>query len=97
MGARQGEEEFRALSWLRFEPDATAVILDDLLARRQADAGARVFVPGVQALKEDEQFAALAGRDADAVIPDRDGDPSVRRRRGEPDHGRFLGAELEGV
>ncbi len=39
---------------LRLDPDAAAVALDDLLADRQADAGARVLVAAVQALEDHE-------------------------------------------
>jgi hypothetical protein len=35
----QGEEEGRALAWLRFHPYPAAMSLHDLLANRQTDPG----------------------------------------------------------
>src|SRR4051812_46819575 len=39
VGDRQGEGEGAAVAWLRLDPDAPVVMLDDLLADRQAQPG----------------------------------------------------------
>ena len=67
---RDGEAEARSPARLRFGPDAAAVSLDDLLAGRQADAGAGVRVPIVQSLEDDEDSLRVLGVDADAVVAD---------------------------
>ena len=66
------EVEGRALAGLGLDPDAPAVALDDLLADRQADAGARVLVPAVQALEDDEDALEVLRVDADAVVAHRE-------------------------
>ena len=65
---------------LGLDPDAPAVALDDLLADRQADAGARVLVAAVQPLEDDEDPLDVLRLDADAVVAHREepGSPSSR-------------------
>ena len=67
---------------LGVEPDAPAVILDDLAAHRQPDAGARVGLLGVQALEDHEDPLRVLRLDADAVV----GAAQLprARRRGSP-------------
>src|SRR5215813_9125486 len=79
---------------LRFHPDAPAVALDDLLADRQADAGAGVLAAGVQALEHLEQPAGLARVNADAVIPHGELPVPVHTPRRDVDAGGRLPAEL---
>ena len=50
------------------EPDPAAVVLDDLAAHREADAGALVGAAGVQALEDDEDPVGVLGLDPDAVV-----------------------------
>jgi hypothetical protein len=45
--------------------------LDDFLADREPDSGARVFLPGMQALKDLENTFGIPRIDSDAVILDR--------------------------
>ena len=47
-GRWQGEPERGAGTGLRLDPDAPAVVFDDLLADREADAGARVAAPRME-------------------------------------------------
>src|SRR5262245_9677714 len=82
---------------LRFHPDAPAVALDDLLADRQADAGAGVLAAAVQALEHLEQPPGLARVNADAVIPHGELPVPVHPPRGNVDAGGRLPAKLERV
>src|SRR5260221_1577118 len=68
---REREVKGRPLPWLRFDPNLAAVPFDDFLAKRQSDAGAGIFLPAVQALKEDENAPEILGRDPDPIVPDR--------------------------
>ena len=63
--------EGRALARPAVGPDAPAVLVDDLLADREADAGPLEAVGAVQALERPEDEVALARREADAVVVDR--------------------------
>jgi hypothetical protein len=71
---------------LRLEPNAPAVALHDPLADRQADARARVFIPGVQALEDHEQPLRVLGIDPDPVVLDGEDPrtPVVPRRHVDP-------------
>jgi hypothetical protein len=51
---REGEAKDRALVRGGFDPDPAAVVLDDALADGQADAGAGVFIAGIQPLENVE-------------------------------------------
>src|SRR5690606_37450503 len=64
----QGEEECRAAARLGFRPDSTVTALQHLLADRQADAGAGVFLAAMAALENREQPRHEVRVDADAVI-----------------------------
>ena len=60
------------------EPDAPAVVLDDLLAHRQADARARrTSSRGVQPLEDHEDPVGVARLDADAVVGAREAPVAV--------------------
>ena len=52
LSLRQREEERRTDIRFRFDPDASTVMFDDLLARRQANPGSRVLVACMKALEE---------------------------------------------
>src|SRR5438874_2295532 len=82
-GGRQSEKESRPLAGLRFDPDPTAVGLDDLLANGQTGAGPLVFLRQVQPPKDPENLAKIAGINADAIVPHViDYEPLVIGRRG---------------
>src|SRR6476660_5713182 len=70
LALRQGpaEEGPRRLARLGVEPEPTPVVLHDLLAHRQADAGATVGIPAVQALEDHEDLVLVLLVDADAVV-----------------------------
>jgi len=67
-GLGKGETESGPLGRLRIDPDAAAVPFHDLLAEGQADAGAGVLFPTVQALEDDENSLRILGVDANAVV-----------------------------
>ncbi len=46
----------------------TAVVLDDLLAQRQADAIALEAIAAVEAMEDVEDALVVFGRDADSVV-----------------------------
>src|SRR3990172_4038740 len=69
---RKREPEHRAAAGRGIDPDFPAMALDDALADRQPDAGARELAPRVQALENDEKLPAVFGRDPDAVVDDRE-------------------------
>src|SRR5690606_15003341 len=58
----------RSVAGRGLHPDAAAVALDDLSTDGQADAGARVFGAGVQALEDLEDPVLVLGVDADPVV-----------------------------
>lgn len=51
--------------------------LDDLLGDREANAGARILVAGVQALEDDEDLLGVSSLDAQTVVRDRDAELPV--------------------
>jgi len=57
----QAEIESGAFARVRLEPDAAAVLLDDILADRQPAAAARVCLRHSQALEDLRKLFALAG------------------------------------
>ena len=57
----QREEERRPLAGRGLHPDPSAVALDDALAQREADAGARILLRPVQPLEDDEQALKCLG------------------------------------
>src|SRR5262249_28629011 len=67
------------------DPDAAAVAVDDFLADREADAGARVLALVVQALEHHEDALEVLRLDADAVVPDRYFEFFPARRAGDVD------------
>src|SRR5262249_27784366 len=69
---RQREVEDAAAARRLVDPDLAAVALDDLLADRQADAGARELVARVQAAEHLEDPLGVVGVDAQAVVLHRD-------------------------
>src|SRR6266566_3790947 len=64
----QREQEPRAFGVSRVEPDPPAKILDDLPGHGEADAGARVGAPLVQALEDHEDPLGVLRFDPDAVV-----------------------------
>ena len=64
----QGKAKGRALSGLRLDRDAAAVPLDDLLADRQADAGAGELFPLVQPLEHAEDPFEVLRLDSQPVV-----------------------------
>lgn len=71
--------------------------LDDLLADREPDPGARVFVAGVQPLKDLENPLGLPRLDADAVIAHREPPVSRFALGGDVNPRRRFAAKLERV
>src|SRR6185437_15859671 len=67
----QGEADPGAVRGPGVEPDPAAEVLDDLPAHREADAGARVRGPVVQALEDQENAVSVLGLDPDPVVGDR--------------------------
>jgi hypothetical protein len=67
----QRKTEFTAFAGFAFNPNPTAVALDDLFAERQSDARPRVLLLRVQALEEQENALGILGIDANAVVLDR--------------------------
>src|SRR5271156_6221794 len=65
---RQSEAESGAAGVRGVEPDLAAEILDDFPGHGQADAGARVSGPLVQALEDHENPFRVLRLDADAVV-----------------------------
>ena len=61
--------ECRSPARFRVHPDPSAVVLDDPLADGHADAGARILLPGVEALENNEDTLRVLRVDADAVVP----------------------------
>ena len=86
-----GEAERRAGRHAGVEPDAAAVVLDDLAAQRQPDPGALVRLLGVQALEDREDALRVLRRDADrrssrsSTCPRRE--PRSPARPAAPRHG----------
>src|ERR1700691_3645882 len=70
--SRKGNKNRRPGSAAVLDGDVSAVVLDDLAAQGQADAGALVAVAGMQALEDDEHALGVLGLDADAVVRDPD-------------------------
>src|SRR5712691_7249283 len=68
-----GESEMKSSSFsgFGFKPNLSAVTFDDFFAERQADAGARIFVPRVEALEEHENAFKILRGNANAVISNR--------------------------
>ena len=71
-GHRDREEEAGSLAEARPAPDLPLVALDDLLAGRQAKAGAFEFAMRMQTRERLENFAEMLFLDADAVVADFD-------------------------
>src|SRR5215469_9971835 len=68
----QREQEFCPLLILSVQPDPPAIMLDDPPAHGQADAGAGVCGPVVQALEDAEDTLGVFRRDTDPVVGDRE-------------------------
>src|SRR5215218_961627 len=60
------------------DPDAAAVVLDDLLAQRQTDARPAVRLAAVQPLKDHEHLVDELIADADAVVRHREQPRALR-------------------
>src|SRR3954452_15021848 len=68
LGERQREVERGALARATLRPDPAAVLVDDLLADGEADAGALEAVRAVEAVEGAEDDVGLAGGEADAAV-----------------------------
>src|SRR5579863_3386009 len=94
---RESEMERAAVTWLRFKPDTTTMVLDDLLADRQADTAAGIFRPGVQAFENSEDNFGVFGSDADSVVGDQEHPLPVLFFPGDANHRRGCAAKFDGV
>src|SRR5207248_129685 len=97
---RQGEEEGAALVQHRFDPDATAVALDDLLADAQAETCPRILRARVHATFLTnflEEFFQVVRLDADAIVPHSEQPRPVLRLGADVDPDRPVAAEFEGI
>src|ERR1035438_1688333 len=70
IGFRDRKAERGSSPGLRFHPELSPMTLDDFLADREPNPGARVFRPGVQALKHLEDAFGMPRVDSYAVILD---------------------------
>src|SRR3954467_14768770 len=95
---RESEAEGRArVRRLGVQPHAPVVVLDDLAAHRQADAGALVARTRVQALEDQKDAVGVLVVDADPVVLAAEApEPAVALRR-EPNDRRRVAAELDRV
>ena len=64
------------MSGFGLDPNTSAVAFNDSLADCEADSGTRIFLPGMEALKDREYPIGRMRVDADAVVTDRK-DPVV--------------------
>src|SRR3954449_12622976 len=94
---REREAEARSAAVLGVEPDAPAVVLDDLAAHREADPGARVLALAVQPLEDHEDALGVVRLDADPVVEERDLPELAVPVSLDHDVRRVVAAELEGV
>src|SRR5690606_525351 len=99
---RQLDNDTGALTRPSLGPDAAAVPLDDAADDGQADTGALVAVPAVQALEGGEYLLGMARVEADAIVLDPQlparGLAQADRRGGDPHLRRPLRrAELQGI
>jgi hypothetical protein len=67
---RQGEVECRALADGRFNPNPSAVALDNALADSQADAAAGICVAAMQTLEDEKHALEILRRNTDAIVTD---------------------------
>jgi hypothetical protein len=70
---------------------------DDLLAGRQADAGAGVLGSRVQPFEDDEQLVGILGIDADTIVADRECPSAVVPFGTDVNFRRTIAPELYGV
>jgi len=75
-GRRQSEEELASLVNGAFDPDTSAMLLDDAAAEREAEAGAteRARVRGVTLLEALEDVLEFFWRDAASLVFDNEAD-----------------------
>src|SRR4051794_7503419 len=96
--SRESEAEGRArVRRLGIQPHAPVVVLDDLAAHRQADAGALVARTRVQALEDHEDPVGVLVVDADPVVLAAEAPEAAVALRREPDDRRRVAAELDRV
>src|SRR5207245_7206170 len=94
---RQCEPETASRCVLRFDPDLPPVPLDNLLADREADSVARIFVASMQAPEDDKDVLPALGRDADAVVRNREHPGVVLLFSLDLNYGRPRPVKLDGV
>src|ERR1035438_8928198 len=98
LGLRDCEAEGGSSPGLRFHPELSPVPLYDFLADREPNPGARVFRPGVQALKHLENAFGMPRVDSDAVILNRNYPiRAAVHRRNMDSRALFLSPELDGI
>src|SRR4051794_29858996 len=95
IGQRQLDMKRRAVALLPLRPDPPAVLGDDALADRQADARALEAVHRVQAVERPEDPARLLAREPDAVVGDRHVRPAVAGAAGDLHDRRVAVGELD--
>src|SRR5579871_3893894 len=66
--ARKREIERRPLPRFGFDPNPPVIALHDALANRQADAGARVLLGGMQPLEQSKNVLLVLRLNSDAVV-----------------------------
>src|SRR5438876_10828983 len=96
-GGKNSKEKSGPSARFGFDPNATAVPLDDFLADGQADPGAGIILLSVQALEESENALRVAALDANAVVAN--GEQPVRFFRAcfDVNSRRRTSIELDGV
>ncbi len=82
---------------LRFDPDATAMSGDDLLADAETDTAARIIFPFVEPLEDIENLLLMLGPYSDAIILDRQLITTGRGLGRNVNDRRSLPAEFEGI
>src|SRR3954451_2268651 len=97
IGQGELDMERRAAPLLALRPDPPAVLGDDALADRQADARPLEAIHRVQAVEGAEDPARLLAREPDAVVGDRQVRPAVAGAAGDLHDRRVAVGELDGV
>src|SRR3954470_4719921 len=92
----QREDEGRALAELGLHGHQSTVVLDDLLADREADAGAGALA-AVQTLEDDEDTRVVARIDPDAVVAHGEAPYALQVLPPHNDDRALVAAELDGV
>jgi hypothetical protein len=73
------------------------VPIHNLLADRQPDASAGIFLAAVKPLKDDKDALGVLRSNTNAVVPYGEGPPIAVSAGRDVDAGRFVAPELDGV